>query len=531
MNPFPSKVQDKRSAEAELKRQEAQTNRIVQAVKSLNLNDSEAEKKFTEVIKKFSALSSSLNETAKALQSSNESAPVHTEEVLSTLSQLVNAVASIEIKPEITVQPPDVKVPEARVDFKPLIKAVNNLKLDVPATMVDFSEVTEGVKAVEKAIIDLINKPVPVPEAPHAFKTANDFGTQALVDSDGHLQADILTMPEVAIDTSGLATETKQDTLIGHVDGIEGTLSTIDADTSALAATITSNRVAVNTKPDTFTPTTGTITGNGQTVSADVSTASNVMMYVTGTFATVNCTFEGSIDGGTSWFGVQAARSNANTVETTTGNLSAAPAYGWELSVNALTNVRVRSTAYSSGTQNWRFVLGAYATEPIPAVQTHAVTGSGNFAVTMAANATTTPSKARDGVAGATDTGIPAWFIRRDTPTNVTPAAGDYELAQIDSQGSQWVREKPSTTGTVTSVSGTTSSTSLLASNTSRRAASIYNDSTSVLYINLGATASSTAFTVKLNQDDYYEVPAGYNGAINGIWASATGSARITELS
>jgi len=50
-------------------------------------------------------------------------------------------------------------------------------------------------------------------------------------DSDGNLQVDVLTMPAVTIDTSLLATSAKQDTIIGHVDGIEGLLTTIDADT------------------------------------------------------------------------------------------------------------------------------------------------------------------------------------------------------------------------------------------------------------------------------------------------------------
>lgn len=122
------------------------------------------------------------------------------------------------------------------------------------------------------------------------------------------------------------------------------------------------------------------------TAFADVSQTSNVMAYVTGTFAAMNCTFEGSLDStnGTdgTWFGIQAVRSNANTVETATGSLSAAPVYAWEMSVNALRWVRVRCTARTSGTQNWRFILGSYATEPIPAVQTHAVTQSGAFTMT-----------------------------------------------------------------------------------------------------------------------------------------------------
>ena len=141
-------------------------------------------------------------------------------------------------------------------------------------------------------------------------------------------------------------------------------------------------RLKVASAPAQYTPITGSVTAATQTVSADVTSCSNVVAHVTGTFAGHNSTFEGSIDGGTSWFTIQAVRSNANTIETATGALSAAPAYAWELSVNAFTNVRVRATAHTSGTANWRFTLGTYATEPIPAIQTHPVSQSGTWNVT-----------------------------------------------------------------------------------------------------------------------------------------------------
>lgn len=135
-------------------------------------------------------------------------------------------------------------------------------------------------------------------------------------------------------------------------------------------------RLKVASKPASYAAITGNITGNGQTVFAECSRFSNLMIHCTGTFGTVNVTFEGSLnstngsDG--AWFTVQAIRSNANTIETTTGNLSAAPVYAWELSVNALKYFRVRATAWASGTQVWTMVPGTYATEPIPGAQVSA---------------------------------------------------------------------------------------------------------------------------------------------------------------
>lgn len=125
---------------------------------------------------------------------------------------------------------------------------------------------------------------------------------------------------------------------------------------------------------------TGAITANGQSLPFDVSRVSNVNMHCAGTFASVTCLFEASLNStnGTdgNWFAVQAARSSSNTIETGTGALSAAPAYCWELSVNAYRWFRVRSTAYTSGTQNWAVQAGLFATEPVPALASHSISGS-----------------------------------------------------------------------------------------------------------------------------------------------------------
>lgn len=152
-------------------------------------------------------------------------------------------------------------------------------------------------------------------------------------------------------------------------------------------------RLRVAAMPGLYTATTGAITANGQSVSASVDSASNVMIQMTSavTLSGHNATFEASIDGGTTWFTIQVVRSNGNTIETTTGVLAAAPVYAWEASVNGCTNVRVRATAHTAGTANYRILPGAYATEPIPAAQvsaTQPVSGS----VTVSGTATNTPA-------------------------------------------------------------------------------------------------------------------------------------------
>lgn len=295
------------------------------------------------------------------------------------------------------------------------------------------------------------------------------------------------------IDTTGLATSDKQDTLIGHIttltkledsastsgdagipmlavrqlsdttstdtDG-DYTLLKIDEEgrlkTSSKTASFTLCSGVLTTTAASASSTTGDVATAAGYLSVDVRRASNVVLHVKNTGGTNqtagNFTFEASVDSTTgtdgTWFAAQVVRSNANTVELTTGTLTlnagVGLGYAYEASVNAYSwfRIRVNINATTGSADTWTIIRGSYATEPIPAMQTHAVTiSSGTTAVTMAANATTTPAKARDVASGANDTGIPAWFVRRDTPTAVTPVAGDWEPAQISSTGEQWVRQ------------------------------------------------------------------------------------------
>lgn len=103
------------------------------------------------------------------------------------------------------------------------------------------------------------------------------------------------------------------------------------------------------------------------------------------------------------------------------------------------------------------------------------------------------------------------------------------------SAGSQRVVLAGGGTGTLSNVSGSASSVTLLAANSARRGATITNDSSALLYVKFGATASTSSYTVVITGASaapfaYYEVPFGYSGIITGIWASATGNARVTEI-
>jgi hypothetical protein len=86
------------------------------------------------------------------------------------------------------------------------------------------------------------------------------------------------------------------------------------------------------------------------------------------------------------------------------------------------------------------------------------------------------------------------------------------------------------TTGTLSSVAASAASTTVLASNAGRRGFSIFNDSTAICKIAFSATASAIAFTLLLQPNSFFESSILYTGVVSGIWTSAAGSARVTEL-
>lgn len=86
------------------------------------------------------------------------------------------------------------------------------------------------------------------------------------------------------------------------------------------------------------------------------------------------------------------------------------------------------------------------------------------------------------------------------------------------------------TTATPANVSSSATNVTIFsaASNTNGRA--VWNDSTAVLYLKFGTTATTSSYTVQLAAGAYYEFPQPtYAGQVDGIWASANGAARVTS--
>lgn len=92
------------------------------------------------------------------------------------------------------------------------------------------------------------------------------------------------------------------------------------------------------------------------------------------------------------------------------------------------------------------------------------------------------------------------------------------------------IKASRSSAATKANVSASASSVTILALNTNRLGASIYNDSSAILYLDTsGGTATSTSHTLAMAANSYFELPFNLTGLITGIWANATGAARIVE--
>ncbi len=87
-------------------------------------------------------------------------------------------------------------------------------------------------------------------------------------------------------------------------------------------------------------------------------------------------------------------------------------------------------------------------------------------------------------------------------------------------------------TGTITRVTSAAVDTLILANNDMRQGATIFNESTAVLYLALSkVVASTTNYSVQVAAGNSFILDDGdYTGEIRGIWASANGAAQVTEF-
>lgn len=128
--------------------------------------------------------------------------------------------------------------------------------------------------------------------------------------------------------------------------------------------------------------------------------------------------------------------------------------------------------------------------------------------------------------------------MTQPVPNDQTVPQGAIPVRLVDAGGDAFYTAgtpTPAGTGTPSTVNSSATAVTILAANASRKGASVVNDSTQILYLILSATTpTSTVFTVAMAGSSggnlaYYETPFGYTGIIQGIWASANGTAAVVE--
>lgn len=188
-----------------------------------------------------------------------------------------------------------------------------------------------------------------------------------------------------------------------------------------------------------------------------------------------------------------------------------------ELVLGAVTTA---APSYTTGTSNplsltltgAARVDGSGVTQPISAASLPLPTGAATSALQTSGNATLTA-------------------ISAQLPASLGPQSSAGSLSVVQATGTTFsVSQATSGTGTLTSVANSITSVTVLASNAARKGFIVYNDSTVVLFIAFSASATTTAFSAKLQPGAAYNSDTLYTGVISGIAAAASGSARVTEF-
>jgi hypothetical protein len=97
---------------------------------------------------------------------------------------------------------------------------------------------------------------------------------------------------------------------------------------------------------------------------------------------------------------------------------------------------------------------------------------------------------------------------------------------------SRSVNAKISTATTSNVASDSAAHVVIAAANNARTNLIVHNDSTAILYLKFGDTATSTSHTTQVASQGTYTMPNGnaiYTGLVTGRWASTNGAARVTE--
>lgn len=579
-----SRIQQKRQSQSDANTEQARNDAIINAVKETGGQTTDAlsnsmrdllmatiigkDPKLAEVASNLAGLLESIVKASNKVKNLDlEVIPEGFGELLTAIKQLPDNIENADKSPELipyleninkTIQSkntsPTVNLPDLTVDLKPIEKLITSLEKTIKASKVDipksdFTALEDSVKKVEDAIKGLH---FPVSNYVLPFKNTQGAATQVILDGSGNVPVSVISGGGGGTQyAEGITTAPATGTVaLGRYNTSAPTLTNgqlnapqldVNSNLKIVPASVTLP-VQLNASQTT---TTGSITTSTTTVTAtDLAGVGAVTVSIYGTYAGVNVTFE--VNDGVNWVSAVAVPlsvANPTPVAGATGVLTTNSTNVWNVSpLLGIAQFRVRATAFGSGSASVRIEPSAQFTQPNVVVTSPT---AANMLVTATVASTTITSlvpgvtatslgKAEDAAHASGDTGVAIWGVANIGAATTFAANGDYTPHAVDVQGRQYVTMK-APTPTQASVAGSATSVTILAANTGRLGATITNDSSAVLYLKLGATASTSSYTVTLAGNtaapfSYYEVPFGYTGVIDGIWASAAGNARITEL-
>jgi hypothetical protein len=201
-----------------------------------------------------------------------------------------------------------------------------------------------------------------------------------------------------------------------------------------------------------YASTSGTITAPTSVVtSGDISRAGNVTIGIFGTYAGVNAAFEVSPDAGTTWFAVGCTREDSAINETTTGVLAANTVRMWTTGAPGFNRIRVRATAWTSGTATVVLLPGAMPFEPLTAAVVNPLVATPtrvNVATSAASVTLRAANTARKGLM-ISNAATSTLYVDLTGGTATTTTANSFPLPV----GSTWVMDPTTfTTGLVTGI-------------------------------------------------------------------------------
>lgn len=341
-----------------------------------------------------------------------------------------------------------------------------------------------------------------------------------------HTVVDSGTITAVTAITNALPAGTNLLGKVGIDQTTPGTTNAVSAN-QGTAAALTAGWPVINAEA---ADTTGTFTNATQSTSVTASSLNgyaNVLISINGTYGTATAVFEGSDDGGTTWYGIsEADRSDSNVIEsgyTSLTNVSRA----WQISNPGWDSVRVRSTAVASGTVNVRIspsaaptsagasvsvgtalptganVIGGVTqsgtwtdtvTQATASSLNATVVGTGTFSVQTTADVpgtgATNLGKAEDAGHTTGDTGVMALGVRNDTLSATTNTTADYTQLTTDQAGIVITAGAPRALKgrQVTTITSSTAETTILTS-----VASTFLDIYGLILTNTSATVTKVS--------------------------------------